>query len=505
MPQRPPPDPRPPARLTGRRAGLALLGLLLVSAAYLSLAARGESAAPLVPVAEPAGDDPLAFDPGRTAAHEQAAAEGLSHVLHARSPGGAVATAQRVAAFREQVEAAADGSGLSPDLLEAIVFLESAGRPDVIAGADVAAAAGLAQIVAETGIKFLGMPIRLERSRQLTRELNEALRRRDRVAVARLREERRRADPRFDPEQALAAMVLYLTRARALLGRDDLAVASYHMGIGNLQGVLRRFAELPDGAPVREAVEREGLSWARVFFDSAPDRRPEAWRRLNELGDDTRHYFWKVLAAEEIMRLHRADPEALAAVADLHARKASHEEVLHPPDTTERLQTPRDVERAWDEGGLHPLPHDPDGLGIAVSDGMGSLAGTLGRERELYRGLRAEALAVLVYTARRVRELSGDETPIVVTSTVRDQEYQDALADGNVQATLGYSLHTTGYAFDLSRRWGSPAQAAAMQFVLERLRAHGLIAWVREPGAIHVTAGPRAAVLVPWLLREAEG
>ncbi|MEJ7714803.1 MAG: hypothetical protein WKF40_03445 [Thermoleophilaceae bacterium] len=41
----------------------------------------------------------------------------------------------------------------------------------------------------------------------------------------------------------------------------------------------------------------------------------------------------------------------------------------------------------------------------------------------------------------------------------------------------------------------------ALQFALDRLQALNLIAWVREPGAIHVTASSEAGRLVA-LLRE---
>ena len=44
-----------------------------------------------------------------------------------------LATAKRTARWRDEVESAAKEAGLSADLLEAMVFLESAGRPDVIA------------------------------------------------------------------------------------------------------------------------------------------------------------------------------------------------------------------------------------------------------------------------------------------------------------------------------------------------------------------------------------
>ena len=114
--------------------------------------------------------------------------------------------------------------------------------------------------------------------------------------------------------------------------------------------------------------------------------------------------------------------------------------------------------------------------------------------------LRAEALAVLVYIGRRVQELSRAEGPLAVTSTVRDEEYQRRLRTGNPEATHGYSLHTTGLAFDVRRRYESGAQAGAFQFVLDDLTARGLIAWIREPQAIHVTVGPAAEELVPLLL-----
>jgi hypothetical protein len=90
------------------------------------------------------GPDPLTFDAKRTSTYERAAAFGLSHALFAKSPGGVLATAKRTASFRRLVDHAVSGSGIDPDLVEAIIFLESAGRPDVIAGSDPVNAAGRA-------------------------------------------------------------------------------------------------------------------------------------------------------------------------------------------------------------------------------------------------------------------------------------------------------------------------------------------------------------------------
>jgi hypothetical protein len=84
---------------------------------------------------------------------------------------------------------------------------------------------------------------------------------------------------------------------------------------------------------------------------------------------------------------------------------------------------------------------------------------------------------------------------------VRDGTYQTQLAARNSEATRRYSLHTTGWAFDVLREYRSGRQARAFQFVLDRLRSLNVIAWVREPRAIHITVASDAEVLLPLLER----
>ena len=48
--------------------------------------------------------DPFAYDAARRADFEARAAAGLSHVLYAKSPGGVLATAQRVQRLRPAIE-----------------------------------------------------------------------------------------------------------------------------------------------------------------------------------------------------------------------------------------------------------------------------------------------------------------------------------------------------------------------------------------------------------------
>ena len=181
-------------------------------------------------------------------------------MLFAKSPGGAVATAARVAHWRPLINAAVKGSGIDPRLLEGLVFLESAGDPNALAGADAADAAGLTQILAQTGSSLLGMKIDLARSRKLTALIDANYSAGHATAVAKLPAPALQIDDRFNPQRELEATVRYLEIARRDLGgRIDLAVVAYHMGIGNLQHVLTDY----DGG--------DAVPYVQLYFDTAPD------------------------------------------------------------------------------------------------------------------------------------------------------------------------------------------------------------------------------------------
>jgi hypothetical protein len=463
-----------------------LAAALVVGVVVGFLLARG-GGQPLAPGRGPDAD-PLAFQPGSEASLQRQAAAGLSHVLYAKSPGGAVATAARVARLRPKVDAAAARWHADPDMLEAIVFLESAGRPDARAGNDLAGAVGLTQILAQTATGLLHMHVDLRASKRITKQLGRAEARGQTGRAQRLLAQRRRVDERFDPAKALNGTGRYLAFARGQLGRDDLAVESYHMGVGNLQGALSAYGG------------GSGVSYTELYFGSTPLRHSASYAKLAALGDDSSTYLWRVYAARDIMRLYRQNPAELTRLAALHGRKASAEEVLHPLATTHVYATPDDIVSAATRGELRPLPSNAADLFLRIDPGMGGLAPRLHRPVSLYRALRPEALAALVYIAAGAHEISG-ESPLTVTSTVRDKTYQRLLVKGNIQATRAYSLHTTGYAFDILRRYRSHRQAVAFQFMLDRLTALNLISWVAEPAAIHVTVSSGARVLLPLLTK----
>src|SRR3954454_889792 len=464
--------------LTSFRLRLFLLAAFAVAIVLVLVALRGGDPAPaLLPGGKGArGGDPLAWSPERSDDFARRAAAGLSHVLYAKSPGGLVASAERTATWRPLIEQVAKATREDPDTLESIALLESAGRAEAVAGTSLEGAVGLTQILAETGRNLLGMRVDVAASARLTRRIARADGRGQARRARRLRAQRRRVDERFDPRKALAGTAHYLAFARGKLHRDDLAIASYHMGVGNLRQALSLYGK-PNGIP-----------YAQLFFDSTPQRHEAAQRFLARLGDDSSTYLWRVNAAREALHLLRTDRDELERRQELQTARNSAEVLLHPPGKTEAFADPDALGGAYDDGEIVALPvpylrtH-----GVAVDRGMGSVAPSIGEQPARYRGLRREALATLAYIGRQVRQIAGTRARLILTSTVRDEKYQKALAATDIEATDNYSLHTTGYAFDIARDYASRRQALAFQYVLDRLTALTLVAWVREPHAIHVT------------------
>ena len=455
---------------------MALLGALLLLAVILLIVLSGDGPPPLpLPgVGQPArSGDPFAYIPSRAADFANRAIAGEAHVLFTKSPGGAVATAHRVASFRAAIDAAAAGGGIDAATLEGIVFLESAGDPNAIAGADPVNAAGLTQIVASTGTSLLGMDINLAASRSLTKRIASANTLGEAGLVARLEAARAKVDPRFDPARALAATVRYLKVAERDFGRLDLAVASYHMGIGNLTNVLGAY---DGGTPV---------PYVKLFFDTAPDHNARGYALLSNFGDDSWTYLWRVLAAEQIMRLYRSAPSALRRLATLQTLTDSAAYVLHPLDQLHPFGDPDALDFAYARRVVLPLPVNAKALGLRYDAQMGALGPRLGVTSALYRGLRPPALDLLIELAARVRALSGQPAPLIVASSVLDESYERRLG-------INDPVAASGWTFTIARVYSSERQALALQAMLDRLQALNLIAWERYPSEIEITVAADA-------------
>jgi soluble lytic murein transglycosylase-like protein len=362
--------------------------------------------------------------------------------------GSVFTTAAHVVQWRRQVVRAARAAGIDPNVLEAIVWVESAGRPDVTNRNDV----GLTQLDPWVA-RSMGLHVDTRHATVLTRRIARSWH----IAHTRqLRRWRARYDERFAPAKGLRATAAYLAHARAVLGRDDLAIEAYHVGLPKLRGTEASYAEL-------------------YFHGGRVDDYP-----------------LRVFAAERILHLYRANRAALAFEAQQQARKNSGEEYLHPLYRTHRYPSPGALLRAEQHRVLRMIPVHTGTTHILIGGALGGEARAFGRSRRLYRALRPAALDVLLYIGKRVHQLSGARKPLILTSAVRDLKYQQVLTHVNANAARSYSLHTAGYAFDVARSYGSSRQAGAFQYVLDRLTAANAVAYIREAAAIHVTVASDA-------------
>ncbi|HEX3873582.1 MAG TPA: hypothetical protein VHW26_05515 [Solirubrobacteraceae bacterium] len=457
--------------------------LVLIVAAVL---ARGGGGGPRRLLAGGGGAggtfDPLAYDQARESAFEAAGAAGMSNVIYAKSPGGVVASAQRTESFAGLAGKAAAGGPADASTLEAIAMLESAGRPEVIAGADPSAAAGLTQIVAGTATSLLGMRVDLTTSRRLGIEIANATGRGQTARARSLEADRARIDQRFDPASALAATERYLKIAKAVFGREDLAIESYHMGIGNLETAIRRYVgSSSEGQPIARLVSDDDLSYAKLFFDSTPLDHASAYTWLAGLGDDSSTYLWRIQAAGQVLALYRSDPARLGQLAKLETGAPSAELVLRGAGTPE-FATRAALAAGRASGAVIGLPSGARATAVGLRAG-GPLH------------LRPEALATALYMAAAVRAIAGSSGALEVTSATTDSADIRAAAAASHGLAESDPLDASGYAFDVARDYSTPAEAQAFQFVLDRLQTLNLIAWNRAGRIIHIVVGPAASTL----------
>ena len=469
-----------------RRVLVLLVVVVLAAVAVVVLFSGETSNPPLVP-GTGADNDPLTYTPGREDAFAAAAARGHAHVIYAKSPGGARASAERVARYRPLVEAAAEAGDIEPDTLEALVLLESAGRPDATADPQLEGAVGLTQILAETGRNLLKMQVDPAGARRIGRSLRRAAGTGDSALIARLRERRRMIDERFDPPKALAATVRYLVLAREELGRADLAVVGLphgHRQPAERAARLRRGRHLLRAAVLRLHADapRGGL------------------RRLAALGDDSATYLWRVNAAREIMRLYRSDPAQLDRVSRLQTAKNSAEEVLHPADETERSRRRRSCAPPMTPAGssrcrapaarARRRDRPRDGRARRAAEALAHDLPRAAQARPGRAGLHRRRGQVDLRRRAARRHEHGARQGLPAPAAAPQPRGDAELLLAHDRLVVRRHAH-----------YASRAQALAFEFMLERLQSHNLIAWVREPAAIHVTvsrdADRLAAVLDP--------
>ena len=388
---------------------------------------------------------PLHVEPGRSRRHRRSASRS----------GGRWSNARRAGAASDRTS------------LEAIVFVESAGRPDVLAGDDVSRAAGLTQIVAATGRQFLGMHVDTDASRRSRADQSGRASRTARSA------QRLGGAPPPCRRAVRAAEVAARNGALPRRRRRTISVATisrssrttWASGICSTSSPRTAARRLVRAALLRLGARRarRGVATPRVA------RRHVARLLLEGARGGTRHA--AVPPRSRSARLRGAAPGEEELRRGGHAPALPDAALPHAGRDRARVEASRPATRSR-----------------ATASGRTSRSAASWARRRTSSAVPVASTAACVRrrstccstSAQRVHELSGARSRCIVTSAVRDNRYQRVLMHVNPNAARTYSLHTTGYAFDIARSYASERQAAAFQFVLDRLQAVNAIAYIRE-------------------------
>ena len=350
------------------------------------------------------------------------------------------------------IEEVAEEADHDPDTLEAMVYLESAGFPDARAGR-TADAVGLTQILAETGQNLLDMRIDVSRSARLTRQIARAERRGQaragRAAAGAAPARRRALRPAEGDRGGRALPDVRRGRARRQRGARGRQLPHGRRQPADRPRALRRRR--------RHAVRRALLR----LEPAAPRARPtgcsrrSATTRRRTCGGSRR----RATSCGAGATTRRRSPSAPGAsprrtpARSCCARSSDTAKFAHAAASSRRPTTTATSCRCRRATCSAPAC-------ASTAAWASSPAGSTGRARST--AACAPRRSRCSSTWRAGTETISDRQPLVVTSTVRDQRYQRQLLRRNTEATPGYSLHTTGYAFDVAAPLPQPRARAGV-------------------------------------------
>ena len=201
-----------------------------------------------------------------------------------------------------------------------------------------------------------------------------------------------------------------------------------------------------------------------------------------------------------------AAPAAAQGRQAEHARFLAEARAMMTALRAESVDSAARIAAAYGEGAAGHAFHDREEVAAALNEGFLApfpltnnwfnvrprLTGShpigekdLGHQA-LYVAARPATLGVLLRIAARVR------TPLEVTSLVRHQAYQQALARTNPNARTDVPMHTLGLAFDLSILNIPVPAARELRDVLRQMRDEGDLYFVAEVRQLvfHVVPAP---------------
>ena len=402
-------------------------------------------------------------------------------------------------------------------LQTADLMLESGGDPDALSSA---AAAGAAQWLAGTA-RGVGLPVDLPASNRLTAHITalqcriawiKYLSRPDadhssygppfsppattllpslNDELQRLREARRLVDCRYDPRRAIFAQTRYLLRLYPRFPSPDWLFQAYHGGEAGVSKTLRLYLG-SDWPGMSDAAIRTGsggslLTFDTLFFNTSPSSHGEAFSYLFSRSDDHRHYWYKLLAAEQTLDAYRKSPAVFHKEWESSLPGRRIEAHWYPDAAADTLlnlaalANHKGLVPVTEQPGLHvgPAPDDPPNAA-------------------LYHKLRPSAKGALLLVVTEFKR-DGGKGLLTTGDLTLTQEYVDRARllhppkparppvfppDPDADICIGggpprrFDYHTTGLVFDILRP-KDDKDRKILEYTLDRLEARGLLSAIQ--------------------------
>ncbi len=414
-------------------------------------------------------------------------------------PGARRVTSPKLAAL---IHSSAARAGFPPEVLEAIVYVESWGeaRAESPAGPR-----GIMQISAATA-RAMGLRVVVATRYKVTRE---------RVLVPRKgRKPRYKTithktpyvvtvrDDRLSPERAVPAAARYLASMVQKFGGLDWAIFAYHCG----QGCV---AEMLDLTRQARGIPRDEVTVPRMFFSANPAWNRELYEAIQQqmLRDYSPTYYFRILRAEQLLSLYRRDTDAFMNLAqeyrsDFQATgRAPHRLAVWLKRDDLIFHTCDDI-RADNGRHLVKAIERPDYLGYRLRVSPDSPA-----DLEYFSQASPAALGTLTYIAFETRRLFNELNPrgerfqpLEVTSLVEPEDYARRLTGREALS------HSSGQVFDIDYSGLPPAELECLRFVLSDLGWEGYLGFVEEGrDNLHIGCSPASRDFFASVFEEAAG
>jgi hypothetical protein len=321
-------------------------------------------------------------------------------------------------------------------------------------------------------------------------------------------------DDRLKPEKAIPAAAMYLAGMEQRYGGRDWAIWAYHCG----EGCVADFRALAKSA---KGLDDPPASVAKVFFGCSPVWNRDLCAAIHAQMDRdySPTYWFRVMRAEQLLRMYRDDPSEFQDLAAEY--KYAADPVQRAPDRLSAWLKPQDL--IYETGDLIrndrgsrlvSAPDDPEFFGYRV-DGHAlrplPQGGPPGQDEDDNWRVKAlpATIGTLAYIAFETRRLYGALRPGEAFVPLKATALVLPKADGGSTLLQGARTmdHASGQVFDLSLPGLPPEEQECLRFVLDDLGWSGALGFIEEPPGkqtMHIGCSPSSRDFFAQVFEEAQ-